>query len=154
MKQKDIQNAVHQVRSDKKITGETIIDKFHTYDGGWQYYGKCVRDFVNDANKNPRFFNKVDALMIGEEEYEFQSVLFEWDIIGLSEFGPAVEGYAWHTHQYGLDGEFESDSIEEMRKNVKEICKQHGWAFLDGDGPVEELKKAYRELAKEQRGEI
>ncbi len=134
MIQKDIKDAVKRVNPNKKINGDTIIEQIHT-ENGWQYYGKCVRDFVNDANKNPRFFNKVDGIMIDEQSYEFQSVIFEWEVIGMTEFGPVVEGFAWHTHGYGLDGEFEADTVAEMKKNVKDICKEEGWAFLDGGNP-------------------
>lgn len=151
MIQKDVKDAVKRVNPNKKVNGDTIIEQIHTTTKGWQYYGKCVRDFVNDANKNPRFFNRVDEIMIDEEKYEFQSVLFEWDIIDITEFGPAVEGFAWHTYEYDLNEEIEADTVAEMKKKTKEICEEEGWAFLDGGGPVKELRKAYLEIARENR---
>lgn len=157
MIQKDIKNAVRRVNPNKKVNGDTVIEQIHTREKGWEYYGKCVRDFVNEANKNPRFFNEVDEIMIDGENYEFQSVLFEWDIIDITEFGPAVEGFAWHTYEYDLNEEIEANNIEEensiedMKKRVKEICEEEGWAFLYGGGPVDELKKAYLEIARENK---
>ena len=153
MIQKDVKDAIKKICPSKKVNRETKIKQIFSYSRGWETYGKTIKDFVKEANEDPQFFYKITRINVDNADYGITSILYEWDIVDVTEFGPIVNGYAFHPIGWQLD--FDAAGIEEMRKIVKEICKEHGWAFLDGGGPLGELKAAYLELArKEKSGEI